>query len=373
MPPRNPLLEASKHIQADSTNSYQPSREPADWPEISPFDEGLYGPECPVDVFPEAVRQHIREVSESTQVPLDMAAVADLGALAAICAPRAVAQIGDTHEDRLTLFLGLCAEPGERKSYVRRPPRKPLDEIQKELAADSKESLAENHQRREMSAERLREIQKRAAKCEDEVERESWLREATRVERDAPEELTAPTLFVGDVTPEALQVVLAEQGGSVAMLTEEGGTLLGILTGRYDRNGSANLDTYLCAYDGGPIDVRRLGRQPRLVDNPALTICAMFQPLLAEKMTECPDLKGRGLIGRFALVWPESKVGFRMYRNRPISADAREGWGDTLREIWKIPRGDPRRKLAIEGQALEVWSRYADELEIAQRDGGSRR
>ena len=345
----------------------------AGWSAPLEFDADLAGPPCPVDALPLAIRSHVQESAASAQIPPCMAAAVGLSVLAAAAARRARVAIGRTHTEPLNLYVGSIAAPGERKSFALRNGLEPLDAAQRELTEEMKDAVRENRQQRAVAEQRIQRLRAEAAKAASREERTQLIREASEEERETPTEIFSPRLYLDDATPEALVRTLAEQGGRIALMSEEGGTLIGVSAGRYERTGAPNVDALLKGYDGGSIRVDRVSRDPVEVTDPALTIAVMLQPAMLDRMAEVPDLRGRGLLGRFMWVWPESRVGSRLYQDRPISATARAGYGACIRRIHALDAPADASKaltLQLEGGALETWSTYADGLETGQRDGG---
>ena len=81
---------------------------------------------------------------------------------------------------------------------------------------------------------------------------------------DVPE---LPRLVADDVTPEAVASLLAECGGSIAVVSAEGG-VFDIIAGRYNGN-IPNMDVWLKGHSGDMIRVDRKGRPPEYIRKPA--------------------------------------------------------------------------------------------------------
>jgi hypothetical protein len=180
--------------------------------------------------------------------------------VAAAAARRIDVQIGDTHRESLNLYVAAVASSGERKGPALRAMLAPLLAVEQELvraAAPVIQKAKELHLQAEM---RLRFLRKRAAEVKKKADRSAAAAEALALAQNLPEVSPYPKLIVNNTTPEKLEVILAEQRGSVCMASEEAGAVFEIAAGRYTKDGGAQLDSLLLAYDGGGIDTQRIGR-----------------------------------------------------------------------------------------------------------------
>ncbi|MGH3489764.1 MAG: YfjI family protein, partial [Actinopolymorphaceae bacterium] len=124
-----------------------------------------------------------------------------------------------------------------------------------------------------------------------------------------------PTLVADDITPEAAAGLLAEQGGRLAVLSDEGG-IFATLAGRY--SGVPNLEVFLKGHAGTMLRVHRRGRDPELIDNPALTLGLAVQPEVLHDIAQMPGFRGRGLLARILYSVPENTVGRRRIGTAPV-------------------------------------------------------
>src|SRR5262249_9003889 len=105
---------------------------------------------------------------------------------------------------------------------------------------------------------RAKKLREKAAGAMD-TDQQRTLAEAARsaaravVEHKVP---AFPRLIVDDCPPERLGALLAEQGGRLALMSQEGG-VFEILAGRYSANGAPNLDVFLKGHSGDTLRVDR--------------------------------------------------------------------------------------------------------------------
>jgi hypothetical protein len=340
------------------------------WENPVEFGAEEYGPTVPLEAFPQPLAGYIETLAKSHQVAADLVAGAVLGMATASAAGRAEVAIGNTHVEPLNLYLAPVAPSGERKRVIRETTF-PLEDEERRLVEAATPGIATAKVERAIAEKRMKHLEETAARDKDATKRDQARREAVGLGQDLPLVPPEPRLLLDDATPEYVAKALAEQQGCIAIVSEEAGTLFEVMCGKY-REGVADLDVYLKAYDGGAIRVGRISREPVTVEHPALTIVVTPQPAVLDRLAERSELRGRGLLGRILFIIPPSCVGTRMYQNVAIDAAARAAYGDALRRILCLPRpreGAPRQ-LVLGGEALEIWTEYANRMEREQVEGG---
>ena len=141
-------------------------------------------------------------------------------------------------------------------------------------------------------------------------------------------------------------------GRRLAVISDEGGPL--VSPGRAVLDGKEpDAEVWLVSHNGlhGEIRVDRIGRPPDRVKNPALTVCLAIQPVVLSRLYRIPQLRDRGLLGRFLFAMPPTTSGTagsaprRSRRRWPPATDADDsvvtalaGWTDPM-----VLRLDPAR------------------------------
>jgi hypothetical protein len=341
------------------------------WEDPVEFGTDEFGAPVPLEAFPNSLASYVESLADSYQVAPDLPAGAVLGMAAAAAAGRAEVAIGDTHVEPLNLYVAPVLPPGERKKVIRETSF-PLEDEERRLCEAAAPVIAEARVKRAFADRRMKRLEDRAAKSKDALEVAEAHREALELAKSLPVVPSDPRLLLDDATPESLAKALAEQQGCIAIVSEEAGNLFEVMCGKY-RDGVADLDVYLKAYDGGPIRVVRISREPLTVENPALSILVTPQPAVLDRLAERSELRGRGLLGRIAFILPPSRVGTRMYQNVAIDPAAKAAYGEALGRILRLPRcsrDDPNRGLVIRGKPLDIWAGYANQIEREQAEGG---
>jgi len=177
---------------------------------------------------------------------------------------------------------------------------------------------------------------------------------------DMPE-LVDPQLIADDATPETVKTLLAEQGGRLALLSDEG-TVFELMAGRYSANGGPNLEAYLHGHSGDAIRVNRRGRR-ETIEHPALTIGVAIQPDVLHKFAEHPAFRGRGLVARFLYLLPESFVGRRDIDPPPLREAVADEYGALLAALLDLPLPPAPHPLVLDAHAAARFAAFRRAIE----------
>jgi replicative DNA helicase len=288
-------------------------------------------PEFPVDALPSDIGEWIVAVSEETQTPLDLAAMAALGVLAAVAQGGAVVDCGSWSEE-LALYLLVAMPSGDRKSTVLRKAVAPLRAIERERSQAAAPAICELRSRRDILEVRKRKLTKTAGESPDAEARTEAQGELARVDEELAEigDPVSPRLLADDATPEALGQLLA-QHGSIAVVAAES-ALIDNLSGRYN-DGAANLHLVCSAYSGEPTSIDRRGRDPEMIDRPLMTVALAVQPHVLRKLVSHPIARDQGLVARFAVSMPETQLGRRKIDAPPAPRELHDAWEACVRRV----------------------------------------
>lgn len=342
---------------------------PDEWQPFLPFDSAAATPPFPLDALPEPYRSFAFEVSESRQVPPDLPATLILGAVAIAAAKRWKVFVGGTHDEPLNIYVLSLMEPGERKSATFRDVLRPVEEYESKLRALSDSDVRRLEERRRLEEAELEEIRRRAAKTEDSIRKADLKQQAEELAMNLTSIPSLPQLIASDVTPEKLVSLCFQNGGRIAQADAEGGTFFNMVNGQYAKNGTGNFEVYLRGHAGDRIRVDRTTRAAEFINEPAITLLLCGQPDILRRIQNREVLRGRGLLARFLYSLPESKVGTRQYRNRPIGGDYRDAYHHALHELFSMPDPatpedpDACHTLRITGEGLQLWAEESNASE----------
>jgi len=305
----------------------------ADWPELSAREV----PPFPVDVLPPDVREFVLAVSDHSQTPPDLAAFDALGVLATSAFGAAILECS-WGEEELGLYLIIPLPSGERKSYVLKRVRRPLNRIAEERRLAAEPRIRKQRARRRGLEGRLKKLAARMD-SDDSTEREQAEREYIETEEELARmgEPVEPRMFADDATPEQLARLLSDHG-KIAVLAAES-ALIDNLLGRYG-DGSPNLHAVCAAYSGEETTIDRRSDESRHLDRPLMTILLSPQPHVLAKLAGNEIATQQGLVARFAIAIPESRLGLREVGIKPIPEPVEAAWEAIVRRVASVGSAD---------------------------------
>jgi len=341
----------------------------AGWEAPMPLGAARQVPAFPVDALPLWLGEHVSAVAEAIQTPVDLPGCLALAALSTAAGGRAVARIRRGWVEPVNLYTVVVMEPSERKSPVFSAMIRPIYALERKLRAEATDTIAEARVQRRAAEQLLAQAEKTAGTATG-AERDSALAEAVDAatdlaKLDVPSE---PKLVVDDITPEAVATVLAEQGGRLAVLSDEGG-IFSIIAGRY--SGQANTGVFLKGYSGTQLRVDRNNRPSEVVEAPALTLGLTVQPAVIDELGHTAMLRGSGFLARILYSVPTSMVGRRKQRPDPVPEPVERRYHDRLHTIaaalldWTEPA-----ELAFSSGADDLMAELQADTETRLPEGG---
>ncbi len=112
------------------------------------------------------------------------------------------------------------------------------------------------------------------------------------------------------------------------------------------------------------------------LEDKRLTVHLMVQPQVAETFLEDGFMVDQGIINRFLLAYPESRIGHRPYERRDVTTTEAykvyEARIETLlRGLYRVGEDVPElRTLVLSEAAVSSWIEFFDEVEEASGHGG---
>lgn len=334
-----------------------------DWGDGEPWGEPepLDGPELPlfpVQALPPTLRRWVEAEAVATQTPADLAAMLSLSVCAAAGAKLVEVQVKDGWREPIVIFAGCVSESGSRKTAVDSAAKVPLRQYEHEAVETMRPQVRQYTTRHKILAARLDSLEKSAAKTNNNDERTSKLLEADQVSEQLARltRIVEPKLLTDDCTPEQLEILLAEQGGRMAILTAEGGGVFGMMKGRYAN--SPQLETYLKGHAGDEIRTDRVGRGSVFIPRPAIVMGLAVQPDIIRGLGERTELRGQGLLARFLYSIPRSLLGSRDIDALPVPEAVTQEYHRVVLEICGLARlGVPSS--SVETHYLQLSSEAA--------------
>ena len=318
--------------------------------------------EFPKGVFDECTEKYIDSVARSQQVDRAAVAVAVLAVLATSVQGKFKIWYPDetNHLHTLNLYCLIAASPSERKSTISKLLMKPVFDWQKEKIESYNELIAKYTAEKNAAesdaagaSKALKSSKSKDLTDEERQELENRIKTATlkKAELKAPE---SPYHIFSDITPEALAQSLQDCGQRGAIFNDEPSALK-IIAGLYNNGQVGNIDIYLHSYDGGFTDVRRAGGRTSIhLDNPLLTMLIYGQPSIINSILTNPELVGNGMISRFCLAYPKSKVEDRTaFVYEKPDENAFKYFSSTIQEYLNIQNPESPKYLHFSKEAID--------------------
>jgi putative DNA primase/helicase len=328
--------------------------------------------EIPAAILPGWLGEFCGAVAEATQTPPGMAVMTGLAAVAACVQGRfEVRPYGndDGYREPLCLWTLTSLPPGSRKTAVVEAFTEPLMAVEKSRNDAMRSEIEQNRVTRAALEKRVDALIKKASAEDDENLRNAAITEIARLREEIPAEMSPLKLWCGNVTPERLQTLMVQQGGRIAVLTDEGG-VLEIMAGMYS-GGNVDLDVFLKGHAGSPLRVDRQSREAYL-DSIVLTFGLCIQPDVVAQLAQGNKrrFRGAGLLARFLWCIPENTVGKRDVSKRGrVPEHVTAAYRDGIKRLLAITTEKPH-VLSFDPEALASWLAFAQAVEDRQGEHG---
>jgi hypothetical protein len=307
------------------------------WPAPIPLGLAVKAPPFPANVFPAWLGRWMTAVSESLQCPLDLPGMVGLAVLSVAVGKKVIVRVRPDWPEPVNLYVAVILKSGESKSPAFRAAMRPVTEYvaeeRKRLDPEIRLAMA----RFDVAERRLEQLKIRAAKADKQEDREKLEKaiEAAVFDVAAIRVPVPLRLVVDDITAESLDQVLRQQGGRIAVMSDEGGPFE-LMGGRYSE-GVPNFEIYLKGYSGSASTTDRIGRAGGEVREPAITIGLTIQPEVLAGLQEKRGFRGRGLLARFLWAYPRSLVGERSADSPVLPETVRADYEEGVRRLLATP------------------------------------
>lgn len=327
----------------------------------------------PKNTYPDPIESYLKSVAQSNQTATEMPFAAALAAFALSLQGRCTVAYpsGNSHTEHLCLYMGIIAEPSERKSPTfRLTIRKPFHKWRKEKQSEYKEKLSEYKAKRKILENQLSGLQKKCNGAEVSEQVEADIVKLQK-ELDALGKPVSPHFLLDDTTPEALGKRMLETGESAGIFSDEG-CFLQTLAGRYS-DGSANIDLPLKSYSGEYTTINRITREDIALERPLLSICLALQPSLFDEFVGNKTLRDRGLVARFIFCKPAPMAGFRdAAKKTSLDLEGYSVYEQKLHKFLDTPQL-PDEDISViqwESTAAAMMLEYLQQIEDTQKPEG---
>ena len=289
--------------------------------------------EFPVDSLPDNIRPYVIGVAESLQVPVDMIASFVLSIISLCLQGKFQIKVKPDWYETINLYTLVIARPSERKSPALKETAAPVYKYVKEENERRQPEIVKYELERKVLSGKLKNIQDSLSKSGSKTKYTIQDALECQKELDDLEEVKKLQMILDDVTPEALVKAMKENNERIGIVSAEGG-IFGMLAGRYSNN--TNIDIFLKSYSGEYYSTVRIGRGGNELENPLLTIALAVQPQIIADIMDNKDFRGRGLLARFLYCIPNTRVGSRTYKSKPINPFVKEQYEKLINELLNI-------------------------------------
>ena len=314
----------------ERANGEERTRTSAAWSDPRPLPHSGVPP-FPVEALPAILRAWVHGQSDFTQTSPDLAALIALAAVSVAASKMYV--IEDPWQEPINLWTALVIPAASRASAVVSAAVAPIVEFERDLRGLEQARLHSNAVNR-MILEKKWRIELEQAAFADEADKR-FLHGASAA--DLQQRISGlrgqqlPRLLSDDASPQAVVTLLGANHGRLGIISSEDGPftrLVGLAT-RCDND----LSNMLRSHNGEGIAVDRVGRDPVAVEAPAVTLGLRLHDHLLRTIRSHEGLRASGLLGRFLLAVPESRVGFRSIEAKRPGEAVDRTYGSLLKDL----------------------------------------
>ncbi|MCP3775221.1 DUF3987 domain-containing protein [Paenibacillus sp. MZ04-78.2] len=302
---------------------------PDEYPEIAPF-EAYSVPTFPIDIFPKWLRDYVGAVATFSQTPVDVAAMMALLSVAVAVHRRYKLEVFPGFTEPLCLYAIVALPSANRKSDVFSKMIAPIYAYEENLREEMVEAISE----RKAEIEWLKAQQASVLKDIRKGNLDARLQLADIQKKlDTTKELFPPALIKQDITAEKLIQAMSENHNRMGVLSAEGG-VLDIVAGLYSDKKS-NVDIFLKGHSGEHYAYDRKNGGSVYLKSPTLSVGLLVQNDHLQRVLTNSALNGRGLFARFLYAIPDSPLGTRKPRSKPIPPEVKETYHAMMTRLLK--------------------------------------
>lgn len=293
-------------------------------------------PSFPIDCLPSRLRSYVEAVAIHTQTPVDMAAGAALGVLAACLQGKVKVEGNIGHYEQTSLYIFLIAPPGSRKSAVIHAMTAAIEDYEQKYNEGNKTAMRRNKQERESLQRDINRLTRQLEVKYDTLT-ELELQHTQDKLAELPE-IKPLQIFTDDCTSESMIRLLRDNHGRMSLISAEGGAFDNIV-GRYTKK--PNLDVWLKGICGDTIRVDRINREPDYIRNPALSMIISAQPSVLSEIMQNSLLDGRGFLARLLYINIPSAAMPKSFQSAPIPTAVQEDYHNLIFHLLNLSENEP--------------------------------
>ncbi len=279
-------------------------------------------------------RAALESISANVQAPTMLTLKTLLGMAATVI--QDLADVEQIHGGCTPTSLNVCSVGGSgvRKTAVAKRVNEPLRNFERSQFKTYEEKKEVYDAKLEIFEERRKNAKDKYRSAVESGKEELIAKaeeEYISVNQQKPKAPPKPTLILEDTTTEALQQELYLGFGSLALISNEGGTVF---------NGHAlrHLPFYNSQWSGEPYNLNRKTSDNQMIEDARLTMSILIQDAALQKFNKKhgDEAVAIGFWARFLFSCPESNQGFRFVSSNSLQQQNREGeyqFNDRIEEL----------------------------------------
>ncbi|MEB7657621.1 YfjI family protein [Mammaliicoccus vitulinus] len=329
----------------------------------------------PDGILPDWVQDKVDQTAEMIEAPKTMVAMTALSVLSVALHAKVKMTLRPSWIIRPNVFMLVVALPGESKTptlkEMYKPVRKYEDEI-KQLHELNIHSLSAQY---ESLDEQINKAKKELNKIDDTngalngVNKKGILDKISRLgkEKNDLPSLNNPRITADEVTPEGYIQLLADNKGVLSIISAEMDIFTMFSNGA---NGIPKPEALLKAYNQEQITKdlkgdKKEGSKGVHINSPSSVCFSMIQPIVLKNMSDL--LIGRGLLDRFILAFPESRIGTKQFIDIEPDSRINNIYDGAIERMLKTK--DDSYHLTFEPEAQKVFNDFLKKHDKAQAEG----
>lgn len=320
------------------------------------------------EAFPpgtEAIRDFVEALAESLQVPIDLPAMLLLPIVSVSISHKAEIEVRTDWREIAALWTMTLMESGERKSATFKRMVAPLQKWEKDEALRLDPLIRRQREERELRDRKLTRLRTAIAEGSSPSARDEL--DALLKEAGEDQPLSKPLILASDTTTEALaSLLIANQ--ERALVASPEADAIDVLLGRYSDKGTANMGIWLKGHAGDPERTLRRGREPEYLDRPALSVALAVQPASVKMLFSSDQARGRGLLARFLVCVPQSRIGTRKTGGaaQPVASVLAAQYDATINRLLLHPIDSARGPVIVRfsPEAHRRFAQFESEIEL---------
>lgn len=303
------------------------------------------------------------ELAESLQLSEELTTSAILVAIATAVQGKFHVKIKDGYTEELNIAMMLIARSSERKSPLLNNVFSPITHYVRQFNEDNNTIIEQNKEELKLLLKTKEEIVKELSSTKqrkNENITEASLSEIVDKIINFDKPVNKKTLYVNDITLEALAVAIQNNDSKLTLIDDEG-TIFKIVSGVY-KNGVVDMDVLLRALSNDKIIQHRISRNEINISNPKLSALIAVQPIVANEILENKVFNEKGLAGRILKCKPISFIGHRKFDTEPVSYDIYNKYKDKLIKLLSI-ENETSVEICLSDSAYELLIKFSNNIE----------